>query len=161
MLKCYIILGWKGLPGTNSLAYLAHTKLMKQMKSCKCGAWFQFFTLLVSYHQCKVKYQNWHVLVVKLTMLKLLSLIYNCKRFYSNSLKSQCFKPFLLIFAHSFCKIDHFNMRGKQSIQSSLPVFSVPAVAGYEPLNKGLWVHCSTPALSPLPCLAFFTEWDL
>jgi hypothetical protein len=29
MLRCYIALGWKGLPVTNTLGYLAHLKVTK------------------------------------------------------------------------------------------------------------------------------------
>ncbi len=32
----YITLGWKGFPGTNTLAYWAHSQVVKKMKCCKC-----------------------------------------------------------------------------------------------------------------------------
>jgi hypothetical protein len=32
-----IILGWKGLPRTNTLAYFGHLKVMKGKKACEFG----------------------------------------------------------------------------------------------------------------------------
>jgi len=31
-LECYIALGWKSLPGTNAIAYLGHSQVLKKMK---------------------------------------------------------------------------------------------------------------------------------
>jgi hypothetical protein len=36
---CYVTLGWKGLPKTNTLAYWAHSQVVKKMKCCECGLW--------------------------------------------------------------------------------------------------------------------------
>ncbi len=35
----FTTLCWKGLPGTNNLAYWAHSKVMKKMKCCEYGTW--------------------------------------------------------------------------------------------------------------------------
>jgi hypothetical protein len=34
-LQCYITVGWKGLSGTNALAYWAYLYVMKKMKCCE------------------------------------------------------------------------------------------------------------------------------
>jgi hypothetical protein len=34
-----ITIGWKTLPGTNTLAYWSHSKVTKKMKSSEYGAW--------------------------------------------------------------------------------------------------------------------------
>ncbi len=34
-LECNNTLGWNDLPGTNTLAYWAHSHLMKKMKCCE------------------------------------------------------------------------------------------------------------------------------
>ncbi len=36
-LECFIILSWKGVPGTNTLAYWAHLKVKKKIKCCEIG----------------------------------------------------------------------------------------------------------------------------
>ncbi len=38
-LQHYITLGWKGLPGTNTLANWAHSYVSKKMKCCECDPW--------------------------------------------------------------------------------------------------------------------------
>ncbi len=35
--ESFIILDWKGLPLTNTIAYRAHLKVMKKMKCCEYG----------------------------------------------------------------------------------------------------------------------------
>jgi hypothetical protein len=32
-LECFIIVGWKGLPGTNTQAYYAHSEAMEKRRS--------------------------------------------------------------------------------------------------------------------------------
>ncbi len=39
MPECYIALFWVLLPGTNTLAYLAHLEVRKKMKSCRYSPW--------------------------------------------------------------------------------------------------------------------------
>jgi len=36
-LECYITLGWKGLPGANTLAYWTLTLVTKKMNCCDYG----------------------------------------------------------------------------------------------------------------------------
>jgi hypothetical protein len=43
-LECYITLGWKGLPGMNTLGCRAHLQVMKKMKSCEYGLGVIFTT---------------------------------------------------------------------------------------------------------------------
>jgi hypothetical protein len=38
-LECYITSGWKGLQGTNALAYSAHSKVTKKMKFSEYNPW--------------------------------------------------------------------------------------------------------------------------
>jgi hypothetical protein len=37
--ECYITVGWRGLPGTNTLACLAHLWVTKKMRCCECTPW--------------------------------------------------------------------------------------------------------------------------
>jgi hypothetical protein len=58
-MECYITLNWKGLPGTNTLAYLVYIKLSK-MRCCEHSSlkpYSQHFILYVTYdkpnkHEC-------------------------------------------------------------------------------------------------------------
>jgi hypothetical protein len=34
-LECYIALGWKSLQGTNAVAYLGHSQVLKKIKCCE------------------------------------------------------------------------------------------------------------------------------
>ncbi len=49
-LECYITLGWKVLPGKNTLAYFAHLHVLKKMKcwSWHQGQYSQYFILFVT-----------------------------------------------------------------------------------------------------------------
>ncbi len=37
---CYISLGWKGFPLTNTLANWEHSQVTKKMKCCEYGPWY-------------------------------------------------------------------------------------------------------------------------
>ncbi len=41
--ECYITVGYKGLPGTNTQAYWAHSYVTKKMQSCEyASSWVRY-----------------------------------------------------------------------------------------------------------------------
>jgi activator of HSP90 ATPase len=58
MLECYFALGWKDLPGTNSLAYWAHSYFRKKLKSCEYDSNVAKLEIVVQIEKKIQKYLN-------------------------------------------------------------------------------------------------------